>query len=828
MRRFISYLAIVTFCFCLASIVPVDAITRQEALERLIFNYVYFDFGSYYSAKNQAWRIDTFEDTDPIPMKLYVSGATIEGIDNYCSNNGKTPRRLSYDHLLADDYNRLRDKYDSDQIIYLVDDPSNLGFIKIAKGIHSAPPPKPYGSTLTDDEYNALWNWPCSGWCGTLTGKHTDSVFCMNEHTGVPYSGGESWMLNETSDHPGMMVYSAHINSETHWEFFTGAQWRSWVSSNTDWFDCHSCICLHSTYYKPKYKRINGKRKRVGYTKKCCRNYWKTRRERRVRFYPSISRGEKWNACELIKSDNYVAKAGQIHWLDRTPPIIKYFTSTDQPTDGYFPNADATDGTKVIRCTSGDYRKLSLKLWDQNVWSDSIQHNVAINPASWTLDPKNSGDGKYHFVKFANNSFTDTTRSGQEPKAVKIPNHIYGNVGYTIYAWDATNNLNPGVSKVEDNAPTNCYGVCAPGTGKRYNYKTGQNLLTDPSTAKPFPFRAPGDLPPTDRPIESPYRQQNNGYINVHDNDRPNLMVSIVNVRDKEKAVKDTSVTYNYCFPAPPQADFQAIWNQTEYQNFKKGLKFTYEDFVATETVYLMPLSQHCHFGETGADSETKTSIFAGSDSSIRSLITSGADQKNSNFRKLLSLEDFNVSDTVKTTGVMNTDTSNIDELRKRNGFGKEVNAFVVMPMEEDVEYEISVWAQDNSRYMKRETFASKPSSTPSEFQGNSITGNVGSGIKELKISCKNGAITEFEPTLSPSIVWSKCVHGPYKVVFRDPSANMANSSSVPDIITLNSQNPSLQVTAKDVAGNERILRLFFQIEDKKARIRTLEERHMR
>jgi hypothetical protein len=821
MKRFIGYLAVVTFCFSVIAISSANALSREQALEELIFEKVRYDFGSYYSPKSQPWRIDTFEDTDPIPMKLFLSGATIRDRQTYS-------RRQYSSHMPSSSYRSYRNKF-GNETVYLVDDVNQLGFIRIAAGIHSAPPPMPYGSTQTQAEYWASKGWPCSGWCGNLIGAHSDTAFCMNEYTGIPYSGGESYFPNETSSNPGMQVYSVHIADGSKWSFFTGSQWKSWVSSNYYTFNCHSCICRGPSYTRSWTTR-SGRRRTRRY---CCHNRSNTRTEYNVNFYPSITGGTSWNACQKIKSANYIAKGGQIHWLDRTPPIVKYFSETDQPTDGYFPNADATDGANVFRCTSGDYRKLSLKLWDQNVWSDSISHRIAIAPASWTFDSRNSGDGRYRFVKFDNDSFVNTTRSGQEPKAVKMPNHIYGSVGYTIYAWDATKNLNPGVSNVDDNNPTNCYGVCPPGSGKQYNGKSGQDLLTNPSTAKPFTFRVSNvntDLPRTDSPISYPYLPQNNGYINVHDNDLPNLMISIVNTRDKAKASTKPSLTYNYCFPAPPQTDFQAIWNQAEYQNFKKGLKFTYEDFLATDTVYLMPLIGQSKYGETGPDAEDKTSIFPGSDSSISSLIGVDPKKQNSNFRTLFSLEDFNVSDTVKSTGILNTDISDLDALRKRNGFGKELNAFMVMPIEEDVEYEISIWAQDNSRYKSYESIPQNPQRAHSGFQPDFTTGSPGSGISNISVVCQEGSKPqpEFSQTISGAQAWNKCVHGPYKVVFRDPSAAIADSGSVPDIITLNSNNPSIQVTVKDVADNERTLRLFFQIEDKKARIRTLEERHMR
>jgi hypothetical protein len=233
-----------------------------------------------------------------------------------------------------------------------------------------------------------------------------------------------------------------------------------------------------------------------------------------------------------------------------------------------------------------------------------------------------------------------------------------------------------------------------------------------------------------------------------------------------------------------------------------------------------MPID--CRYGETGGDSDVSTAIFAGSESSVKSRVLNAAAQSGSFFRRISSIEDYNVSDTDKNSGELITSYDDADSLRKRLGFGQQLDIATVYPFEEDVEYEISVWVQDNSRYVSNE------GGRMPEASVDATNSTPGSGLKALTISCRNGGQTEFEPTISTSDIWNKTVHGPFKVVFRDPSSNLFDSTSVPDLISLSSQNPSIQVTARDVADNQRTLRLFFQIQDKKARIRTIEQRHMR
>ncbi len=807
MKRVTAYL--VLFFLFSHTIAAFSAISSEKALENLIFNHLYFDFNGHFSQTPQPWRIDTFEDVEKIPMKLFLSGAKVVSYSSFAAHVSKS-------HLTESQLNSLKKKYSSNQIIYIFKDPGDGSFIEICDGIHSKPPAMPADFSGSQSDWNSLYNWPCSG-CGRVGHSHSDTAFCMYSYMGIERAGAE-YKLEPTSDHPGMQVYSVHLGSGSDWWYTTGSEWQNLVESSKSSFNCHRCVCDGDSYTRT-YHRSDGSTYTRTY---CCHNRSNTRVEYLVSFSPTsiMHSGKSWDANKEIVASNYIANGGQIHWLDRTPPEIRDFTTYTQSTDGYLPTADATDGVSVIRNTTGDFRRLSLKFYDENIWANSIACNIALAPASWTFDAKNSSDGKFRFSKFANETYVSKSGRGLAPNPIQLPSHFHGTMEYSIYAWDGSNNLNPSDSFVADNEPWNCYGVCAPGSGKRHNYKYGDDLLTDPPTAKPFPFMAPGDLPPTDRAVESPYLPQETGYIRLYDNDRPNIMISVVNLKDKQKAKSDSSLKYNICFPPPEKAVPSWMWNKSEFQDFTAGLLFDYQEFIATDSVYFMPIE--IRMGETGGDSENRSAIFAGSDNTVKGLVTSGADQKNSFFRKLFSLEDYGESDTVKTTGKLNQDVSNADSLRKRLGFGESLDVFNVFPLEEDVEYEIRVWTQDNSRYVANE------GGRMPEAVVDSYNSTPGSGIKELKISCKNGSSTEFEPTISSTEAWNSCLHGPYKIVFRDPSSKLFDGSSVPDLISLSNNNPSITVIAKDVAGNSRTLRLFFQIRDQKARIRTLEQRHMR
>ncbi len=502
-------------------------------------------------------------------------------------------------------------------------------------------------------------------------------------------------------------------------------------------------------------------------------------------------------ACLCYKADNgsvklaYVPKvegyqSGQkleviIH--DRTPPHIQPIDAAATETDGAFPNLFMDpNGPKA---TTGDYCSVSeLKVVDNA--SSKITTWFALNRKNGPTDPS-----KWEF-----DSATDTVKNGDPLTHVFIPDDMYGDMEYSMFAWDKDKNLNPGDSKIDEDQPGSCYGV------------QGEGDLGADGTFR-FASATP-DL--VDR--LAMYGPKHHGLAFIDDNDRPNFYVKIISKRDREDPAKQDS--YALVFPPflmpvvtgglPPEL--------TKLATMAEGVKYKYEDVYdpvnyATKTSFLdilelTPSSLPLPPNEAKLYNQfTDMTLWSGRPPLERKKYI--AEQ----FR----IESYAESDTNPDGTPRDGDEASFG---LRNGFGEASTIFCAEPIIEDVEHEIWVWADDNVKFMNKfGAFVPYPYHGINEL---SIEFNDPRQKPPLKIT-KNIS--------KPPDFWT----GPIPVVFREPTTGPGLSPPSPTPVaaaTCKSYYPSLKVTAKDYKGNKRELTILFNVMDQKAAVRVLEQKQLK
>ncbi len=277
--------------------------------------------------------------------------------------------------------------------------------------------------------------------------------------------------------------------------------------------------------------------------------------------------------------------------------------------------------------------------------------------------------------------------SGGETDYIIMPNSCHGGMRYSVFAWDKDGNVNPGDPSIVENSPETCYGL-APYT----------DLGRDPGTAKDWPIKAtlgdPNQLDSIDITTISPGDRRGEGIVHIRDNDFPNIVIRF-------ESVKDNSRTY---FPPVMTPGNLPVLNSTEFNKAApdpEGNANIYRDFVGTtpdkkydseklaDTALGLPL----YFKILDAKPHDKMS------DADKLLLEDFKDANKTEFvRKHFRLEDYNQSDT-KTDGTLEEDP---DTFGARNSYGSEVTALLLPAgggLQEDVEYLISVWADDNVKW---------------------------------------------------------------------------------------------------------------------------------
>jgi len=479
----------------------------------------------------------------------------------------------------------------------------------------------------------------------------------------------------------------------------------------------------------------------------------------------------------------------EMNFADRTPPLI------DGCVDGKFPELG-----KNKPATTGDWYKVEgLKITDN--YSKKIGTCLVLGK----IDKYPSGEWEKE-----ENWFPEPPReidSGSETDHVIMPNACHGVMRYSVFAWDKSGNVNPGEPYLKENDPENCYGL--------RNWPE-PNLGRDPKTAKPWPIVASltdNILTSIDMTTIDPGERRGEGMVHIRDNDLPNIVIRI-------ESVKDGRTVF---FPPVVKPGSLPIYNSTEFEKSAadpEGNAKAYRDFVGAtpdpkfDTAKLadpdlgLPLYFDIFDVKPRATLPGDPGMTAGE---IAKLEEFKDPAKHEFIRKNFRLEDYNQSDN-KVDGSPDTDP---ETYGARNGIGGEVMALLSLPgggLQEDVEYKISVWADDNVKWATMEA------------------GKVLDKVIAIPTGIFAGEILVEVPNQHPAATYKKpldkdkAVTEPLIVVFREPTQPLAGKPSENSL--KNARYPFIEVKATDFAGLTRKIRLYVTVSDDNPEIRVLERSH--
>jgi hypothetical protein len=380
---------------------------------------------------------------------------------------------------------------------------------------------------------------------------------------------------------------------------------------------------------------------------------------------------------------------------------------------------------------------------------------------------------------------------------------------YTIFAWDENGLLNPGDPNIVENQPQICYGLQDPPSG-------WANLGVEPDTAKSWPpsfwvASQTGSVEAIPASEINPSEKRGTGKIHIEDNDLPNLAIRI-------RSVKDGSTMF---FPPVIEPIDLPVFSSTDYRPLS-GLAEPnakdYEDFVGdpTKAIFTSQLA-----------SETKSLYFKILQAYPSPVMTSAehafldrfknpsGDSDRDFIRKNFRLENYETSDSD-----LNGDPILIDEdtFGERNGFGGEIVAVLNEPLQEDVEYLINIWMDDNVKW------ATKSPTGAILSDIHPIPTGIDDG--EIKIEIRN-QVPAF--SFSRPIDRNKAVSEEIKVVFREPTIDSLGgppTSGANFAYFQNGNFPFIEVWVKDYSGLQRKIKLFLKISNENPDIRIIESEH--
>ncbi|GAB4267072.1 MAG: hypothetical protein Kow0029_01310 [Candidatus Rifleibacteriota bacterium] len=386
--------------------------------------------------------------------------------------------------------------------------------------------------------------------------------------------------------------------------------------------------------------------------------------------------------------------------------------------------------------------------------------------------------------------------SGDEAEYVILPNMCHGVMRYSVFAWDEDGLLNPGEPQIEEDKPEICYGLRNPPSGY-------EDLLRDPDLAKPWPIKVSyvGDIDKVKMEDIKPGSRRGEGLVHIVDNDLPNILIKFESVKDRRKLV----------FPPAIEPGSLPVLSSGDY---KKGMGIEnanakdYEDFVSgvSEVNFTSKLIENPNriFFKI---LEVVPSKFM-SPAEIAMLEKFKDPNEKEFIAKNFRLEDYNESDTDLAGNKILSDEATFG---KRNGFGQEVAAVLEKPLQEDVEYVISIWADDNVKWATAEA------------------GKVLDNIIPIPTGITSGEFTLEIPNQLPVYVKKGCfdptsaVSQEIRAVFREPTVpGGGNSASFYE----NNRFPSISVSVTDFSGLTRKIKLFLRVSNENPNIRIIERQH--
>ena len=526
-----------------------------------------------------------------------------------------------------------------------------------------------------------------------------------------------------------------------------------------------------------------------------------------------------------------------IHFKDRTPPWI------DNCENNRFP----TIGTHTPIYT-GDWFTLDDLLIKEN-YDSTVNTKISLgvidkSPESETNWTKFEvwNDGEVQTVYFPQES---GRKEGYLNQIVSPPpNYCYGYMRYTIFAQDygikseskkhIVGNLNPGCASIREDDPTHCYGL--PSDNQYY-----ADLSTSPSSAKPWPYRENNynvtleeQNMMTIKGIKGKDRVHE-GYIKISDNDYPNILIKLTSSKYGEEkqiffppCITDGELTI---IDSPYYKSDKYTGSSNNFPNMSE-----YNAFVGDPRNIL----KECNYKEVKNSRKRPyftiidlkhTEFMNDSDISTRNRFLNNSDPAfiNKHFR----LEDQTYSDTdIDGKPNKRLEESGESLLGKRNGTWKEVVALVEdledseVVIQEDVEYQLSVWVDDSVKWLN-------------SYKDEDNENNCENIIKHIPTGIVDGKIIVDIPNQSPNYhkeyelpksgslsTVNQSIYDSVKVVFREPTPDIDSSKKITEEELIEKRLPSITVQATDYSGLTRTIKLYFKVRDENAQIKTLQRRH--
>lgn len=487
--------------------------------------------------------------------------------------------------------------------------------------------------------------------------------------------------------------------------------------------------------------------------------------------------------------ENSSGIAFEMHFRDRTPPKIIGCE------DGKFPELGKDKPAKT-----GDwYATEGLVFTDQG--SEFIGTCLCLG--------KIDGYPEIEWIKtedWVREEPFRVVKSGEEAQYIIMPNSCHGVMRYSLFAWDRSGLLNPGEPRIVDDSPNNCYGLSNPPPGSG-------DLGKDPLTAKGWPEELTVSLLNSDdlKSVEpesiNPNQKRGTGYINVTDNDLPNVVIKFTSVKDRKSV---------FFPPVIPPLELP-IFSSSEYkkdENIEEANGKDYEDFLnvpdgLVTTGDLADNLAPMYFKII--DMKPSPVMDPGEEAILEKMKSPSSEADHEFLRKNFRLEDYRESDTDLNGAAIVGDE---ETFGKRNGTGGEVVAVLTKPLQEDVEYVINVWTDDNVKWATKDE-----------------SGTVLTNIHAIPTGIKDGSINVEIPnqlpptTVKETINTDRAVSKDLRVVFREPTKPVGSSS---ESYYQDNKFPFIEVNATDFAGLTRKIKLYISVSNEKPDIRIIERQHQK
>ncbi len=536
-----------------------------------------------------------------------------------------------------------------------------------------------------------------------------------------------------------------------------------------------------------------------------------TQKEEHIQTIPNIHKnlrdvivGNLADAFPVIENQSGIDFT--LKFKDRTPPRI------DGCVDGELPELGVDRPA-----TTGDWYKVEgLRITDNA--SDRVGTALLLGKIDTSPAATWSSEEQWVLEK------PSVIESGAETDHVIMPNSCHGVMRYTVYAWDKEGNLNPGDPKIREDDPENCYGLGETVIGGLNVNFLGElidlNLSKDPGIATGWPiqieYRALQDFDDTylgelSAKLNSDFRR-GQGYVNIRDNDLPNIVIRIESVKDGSRI---------FFPPVIPHGDPDfSIVHSSKY----KIAAAPADSNVGDYTDFLGPPTSIPFLSSRIADGSQDvyfrivdifpSDVMHASEKDI--LVSRYKTQYDPEFvRKNFRLESYDQSDTKEADGSPDLD---IETFGKRNSFGRRVVALLELPggramIQEDVEYLIDVWSDDNIKWATIDSSGQKLDNIVA------IPTGVQSGEIIVEVPNQLPRVTHRVPLDS-----QQSINGRLRIVFREPTPMDAGGSDENELISR--RFPFIDVRATDYAGLERSIRLYLRITNENPNIRVIDRKH--